>query len=79
MVESLGNRVNVIDHRSQQAEVSFGSPVADLVHAVKHAVQYCRQRAMFVLNNAEGLHFEEFDQQAKKISFAFDSVHGYSA
>ena len=56
VVHALGKRVDVVDHRAQHVEARRGPALRDLAHHVAHAVEHRGQRAMIVLDDADGLH-----------------------
>src|SRR5689334_2088988 len=56
MVKALRKGIDVIDHRLQHAEVWLGRALADFANEIEHAVHDGCQRAMFVANDAYGLH-----------------------
>ena len=56
MMEAFGERVDVVDHRTEHVEIRTGAAVADGVNQMQHAVQDRCQRTMLVVNDAVGLH-----------------------
>src|SRR4030095_10503339 len=56
MMEALGKRIDVVDHRAEHVEIRTHAAIADGVHQMKHAVQDRRQRTMLVVNDAVALH-----------------------
>ncbi len=56
MMHAFREGVDVVDHRTQHVEARRSPPLRDLAHQPAHAVENRGQRAMIVLDDADGVH-----------------------
>ncbi len=67
VVESLGNRVDVVNHGTEDPEVGLHAVIPDRANEVEHAVQHGGKRTVLVLDDPDRFHGVSFDARPGRI------------